>query len=157
MFIIHFVRGVSQAPQARSLNLGVVVVALCNCEVKFCSICTSNILISSDIILPIMTLMFVVPGRTGPSGGGGNSGIDCRVVVVFLLELDPSAVCVCVRRLVVGCSPTWEEATLEPRGCKPWLASLKDSRVWLAASPRCLLLLNILHMGCSSRSMQLAS
>ena len=94
MFVIHFVRGVSWTPWARSSNPGVDVVALCSCEEKRCSICASNVFISSDIMFCIMTLTFIVPGYTRPSGGGGgNSGVKCRPGVVFLLELDLCAVC----------------------------------------------------------------
>ncbi|GMN24409.1 hypothetical protein TIFTF001_049141 [Ficus carica] len=53
---------------------------------------------------------------------------------------------------LLGYSPAWKEVELEPWDCELWLTSLEDSRVWLAASPRRLLLPNILHMGCSSRT-----
>lgn len=47
-------------------------------------------------MLHIIASMFIVPGGTGPSGGGGSLGDECRVVVVFPQELDSGA---CVRRL----------------------------------------------------------
>lgn len=42
---------------------GVELVALCSCEVDHCSICVSNALISSDIMLRIIVSMFMVPGE----------------------------------------------------------------------------------------------
>ncbi|GMN61290.1 hypothetical protein TIFTF001_030445 [Ficus carica] len=76
------------------------------------SICASNVLISSDIMLRIMASTFIVPGGTRPSGDGGNSGVTRRVRVVFLLELGPGTGCVCARPLVaIGAFPDVE------RGC----------------------------------------
>ncbi|GMN59928.1 hypothetical protein TIFTF001_029027 [Ficus carica] len=97
VLVIHFVRGVSQTLRARSSNPGVELVALCSCEVNHCSICVSNVLISSDIILCIITVMFIVPGGTGPSSSGVDFGIECQVEPVFLRELVSGACCVCVR------------------------------------------------------------
>ena len=83
--------------------------ALCSCEVKRCSICASNVLIFTDIILHIITSAFIVPGRTGPSSGGGNSDVDRRIGVVFLLELNPGNGCVYVRwSVAMGVFPSVE-------------------------------------------------
>ncbi|GMN65354.1 hypothetical protein TIFTF001_034418 [Ficus carica] len=82
VLVIRFVRGVSRTPRARSSNPGVEVVALCICEEKRCFICASNVLISSDIKLRIISSTFIVYGRTGPSGGGGRSGFEHRVGVM---------------------------------------------------------------------------
>ena len=95
VFVIRFVRGVSRTPQARSSNPGVEVVAWCICEEKRCSICTSNVLISSDITLRIISSTFIVPGGTGPFGGGGKSCVERRIEVACLLESDPCAGCCC--------------------------------------------------------------
>ncbi|GMN19237.1 hypothetical protein TIFTF001_045153 [Ficus carica] len=85
--------GVSRTPRARSLNPGFKVVALYSCEEKLCSIYASNVLISSDIMFRIISSTFIIPGGTGPSSGGGKSGVERRVEVVCLLELDPCAGC----------------------------------------------------------------
>ncbi|GMN51475.1 hypothetical protein TIFTF001_020625 [Ficus carica] len=112
VFVIRFVRGASRTPRARSSNPGVDVVALYSCEEKCCSICASNVLISSGIMFRIMTSTFIVPGGTGPSGGGGSSGFERQAGVVFLLELDPCAVCCCAHLSVtIGVFPGVE------RGC----------------------------------------
>ena len=93
VFVIYFVRGVSRTLRARSSNPGIEVVALCSCEEKHCSICASNVLISSDIMFRIISLTFIISGGTRLSGGGGKSGIECCVEVVCLLEFDPCAGC----------------------------------------------------------------
>lgn len=117
MFVICFLRGVSRTPRERSSNPEVDVVALCSCEVKRCCIFVFNVLIASDIILRIITSTFIVPGGTGLSGGGGNSGVDHRVGVMFLLELDPVTSCVCVRRSVaIGMFPGMERGWIGATG-----------------------------------------
>ncbi|GMN64909.1 hypothetical protein TIFTF001_033986 [Ficus carica] len=104
LFVIRFVSGVSRTPRARSSNPGVEVVALCICEEKRYSICASNVLISSDIMLRIISSMFIVPGGTGPSGGGDKSGVERRVEVV------------------------WTRAALEPLGYVSYFAPPEDNR-----------------------------
>ncbi|GMN67075.1 hypothetical protein TIFTF001_036139 [Ficus carica] len=99
VLVIRFVRGVSRTPRAISSNPGVEVMALCFCDEKRCSICASNVLISSDIKLLIISSTFIICGGTGPSGGGGRSGVERRVGVVHLLESDPCAGCLCCARL----------------------------------------------------------
>ncbi|GMN59251.1 hypothetical protein TIFTF001_028343 [Ficus carica] len=74
--MIHCVTGVSQTPRARSTNPGVELVALWSCKVNRCSIYISNVLISLNMILCIITSMFIIPGGTGPSGHGGSSGVE---------------------------------------------------------------------------------
>ncbi|GMN62530.1 hypothetical protein TIFTF001_031611 [Ficus carica] len=101
VFVIRFVRGVSRTSRVRSSNPGIDVVALCSCKEKCCSICASNVLISSDIIFYIMTSTFIVLGGTGPSGASGNSCVDYRVRVVFLLGSSPRTGSVCVCRSAV--------------------------------------------------------
>ncbi|GMN67949.1 hypothetical protein TIFTF001_037009 [Ficus carica] len=88
-----------------------------SCEVKRCCIFVFNVLIASDIILRIITSTFIVPGGTGLSGGGGNSGVDHRVGVMFLLELDPVTSCVCVRQSVaIGMFPGMERGWIGATG-----------------------------------------
>ena len=99
VLVIHFVRGISQTPRARSSNPGVEVVARCIWEEKRYSIWASNFLISSDIMLLIMSSTFIAPGGTGPSGGGGSLGVEHRIGVVCLLTLDHGTVCLCCARL----------------------------------------------------------
>ncbi|GMN52605.1 hypothetical protein TIFTF001_021748 [Ficus carica] len=103
VFVIRFVRGVSRTPRARSSNPGVEVVALCSCEEKRCSICTSNVLISSDIMLCIISSMFIVPGDKGPFGGSGKLGVKRRV-------------------------EAWTGAALEPLGRASYFTLPEDSR-----------------------------
>ncbi|GMN63386.1 hypothetical protein TIFTF001_032453 [Ficus carica] len=76
-----------------------------------------GILIPSDIILCIITSMFIVPRGTEPSGGGGNSGVERRVGAVFLRELDPSACCVCVHgSFAAGVFPGVERSCIGATG-----------------------------------------
>ena len=105
MLIIHFVRGISRTPRARSLNPGVELMALCSCKVNCYSICVSDVLISSNITLRIIALMLIVLGGMGPSGGGGNSGVKRLVEAVFLQELDLALVAsMFVAPLLLRCS-----------------------------------------------------
>ena len=110
VFVIRFVRGVSRTPRARSSNLGVEIVALWICEEKRCSICASNVLISSDIMSRIISSTFIVPGDTRPSGGGGKSGVERLVGVVCLLESDPCVGCLCCAYLsfAIGVFPVMD-------------------------------------------------
>ena len=62
MLVICYVRGVSQTLHVRSSNPGVELMALCSYEVNRYSIYISNVLISSNIILHIITSMFIIPG-----------------------------------------------------------------------------------------------
>ncbi|GMN47399.1 hypothetical protein TIFTF001_016575 [Ficus carica] len=113
VLVIRFVRGVSRRPRARSSNPGVEVVARCIREEKRCSIWASNVLISSDIMLSIMSSTFVVLGGTGLSGGGGRSGVERRIGVVCLLALDRGVVCLCYAHL----SFTTGVSSSANRGC----------------------------------------
>lgn len=129
VLVIRFVRGVSQTPRARSLNPRVELVALYSCEVNHCSICISNILISLDIILCIIALMFIVPGGTGPSSDGGDSGVERQVEVVFLWELDLGSYCVWVcGSITTGVFLGMDSGYIGARGCQLWLAYLEDIR-----------------------------
>ena len=92
VFVIHCVRGV------RPLNPGMELLGLYSYEENCYSICIYNVLISSDIILHIIASMFAVPCETGPSDGGGSSGVERLVEDAFLQELDPNAYCVCVHQ-----------------------------------------------------------
>ena len=98
VLVIRFVRGVSRTPQARSSIPGVEVVALCIWEEKRCCICSSNVLISSDIILLIMSSTFIVPCGIGTAVGAATSGVERRVGVIRLLASDPDVVCLCWAR-----------------------------------------------------------
>ncbi|GMN54164.1 hypothetical protein TIFTF001_023295 [Ficus carica] len=104
-YCVHYplCKDFSRTPRARSSNPGVDVVALCSCEEKCCSICASNVLISLDIMLRIISSTFIVPGGTRLSGGGGKSGVECRVGVVCLQELDPCAGCCCAHFSFATC------------------------------------------------------
>lgn len=93
VFVIRRVNGVSQTPLAKSSIIGVELIALCNYEVNRYSICVSNALISSDIIFLITNLMFIVPGRINPSGGGGSSDNGHQAGASFLLEGGPVVWC----------------------------------------------------------------
>ena len=95
VFVIRFVSGVSRTPRARSSNPSVEVVTLCIYEEKRYYICASNVLISSDIMLRIISSTFIVPDGIGPSGEGGKSGVKRHVEVACLLDSDPCAGCCC--------------------------------------------------------------
>ncbi|GMN64236.1 hypothetical protein TIFTF001_033311 [Ficus carica] len=134
LFVIRFVSGVSRTPRARLSNPGVEVVALCICEEKRCSICASNVLISLDIMLRIISSTFIVPGETGPSDGGGKSGVECRVELACFLESDPCVGCCCCccccahLSFPIGVFAGVDRAALEPRGCERCFSLPEDSR-----------------------------
>ena len=118
VFVIHFVRGVTWIPQTRSSNPSVKVVALCSCEEKYCSICASIVLISSDIMFCIISSTFIVPGDMRPSGGSGKLGVKRCVEVECLLEFDPCAGCCCYARLsfAIGVFPDVDRGCIEATG-----------------------------------------
>ncbi|GMN70666.1 hypothetical protein TIFTF001_039708 [Ficus carica] len=105
VLVMPFVRGVSLTPRVRSSNPGVDVVALFICDEIRCSICASNVLISSDIKLLIISSMFMVLGGMGHSDVAGRSSVERRAGVGFQV-----------------CSGVaWE-----PRGCEQSSSSLED-------------------------------
>lgn len=91
VLVIHYINGVSR-PLPRDEPI-----ALWRCKVNHCSIWVSNVLISSDVILCIITSMFIISIGTGPSDGDGSSGDERQANDAFLRELDSSACCVCDR------------------------------------------------------------
>ena len=80
--VIHLVKGISRTPRARSSIPGVEVVALCNWEEKRCSICASNVFISSDMMFLSMSSTFIGFGKMGPAGEGVRSGVERRRGIV---------------------------------------------------------------------------
>ncbi|GMN67947.1 hypothetical protein TIFTF001_037005 [Ficus carica] len=71
----------SRGHHGQGHRTGVEVVALCNWEEKRCSICASNVLISSDIILLIISSTFIIPCGMGPAVG---AGVACGKPPVFV-------------------------------------------------------------------------
>ncbi|GMN49578.1 hypothetical protein TIFTF001_018750 [Ficus carica] len=70
-----------------------------------------------DIILRIIASMFIVPRGTGPSGGGGNFGVEHLVEAMFLWELDLGACCVCIHEsFAAGVFPGMERGYVGATG-----------------------------------------
>ncbi|GMN52201.1 hypothetical protein TIFTF001_021346 [Ficus carica] len=91
-----------------------------------------------DLLASVIVLASSVKPRTCSYG----NLIQMLVVSVF------------VCRSMLGCSLVWTKVALKPWGYGQWLASLKDSKVWLAANLWCSFPLSIMYMGCSSTNRQ---
>ncbi|GMN30908.1 hypothetical protein TIFTF001_048049 [Ficus carica] len=133
VLVMRLVSGISLTPRARSSNPGVEVVARCICEENRCSICASNVLSSSDIMLLIMSSTFIVRASNAVMEWCFFSNqihvMDVAVAAVVVV------VVLAFRCSLLGfqvCSVAWE-----PRGCEQRSLSFENSMVWLAASPQC--------------------